>query len=214
MKVGLLGGTFNPIHNAHLRIARAAQEECGLTQVIFIPAADPPHKPLAGDVSFAHRAAMVKLAIAGEADFSLSLLEGDRGGKSYSIDTLRTFRQQYGREQLYFIIGGDSFLDIGSWHCYSELFNESNIIVVERPGCRICTPHEALPEAIRDHFRPIPGGLQHNSGSTVTFITGVPVELSSTEIRSLAATGADLGHVVPATVAAYISQQRIYYQCQ
>ena len=118
MKIGLLGGSFNPVHNAHLRIADGAKLACGLERVIFIPAADPPHKILVGDVSFAQRAQMVRLAIAGRADFELSSLEEERGGKSYSIDTIAEFRNQRPDSEIYFIIGGDSFLDIGTWHRY------------------------------------------------------------------------------------------------
>ena len=95
MKIGLLGGSFNPIHNAHLRIAGEAQAACLLDRIIFIPTADPPHKLLAGNVSFEHRAAMVALAIAGRPDFEMSTIEAERVGKSYSIDTIREFRERF-----------------------------------------------------------------------------------------------------------------------
>src|SRR6185369_431831 len=95
MRIGLLGGSFNPIHNAHLRIAGEARETCLLDKVIFIPAADPPHKPLAGDVSFENRSTMVGMAIAGRPDFEMSTVEAERAGKSYSIDTIKTFRERF-----------------------------------------------------------------------------------------------------------------------
>jgi len=113
MKIGLMGGTFNPIHRAHLRIAEEARDLCGLDRVLFIPAADPPHKPLAGDVSFAVRCEMVRLAIAGNPAFELSEVEGEREGKSYSIDTIGFFHTQRPDDQLFFIIGSDSFFEIG-----------------------------------------------------------------------------------------------------
>lgn len=211
MKLGLLGGTFNPVHNAHLRIAAAAQRACGLERIIFIPAADPPHKPLAGDVSFEHRAAMVRLAIAGQGNFELSLLEGERGGKSYSIDTIQSFRQSHRDDRLFFIIGGDSFLEIGTWHRYLELLAACSLIVVERPGCRIADPLAALPEEARSRYHREGSNLHHQSGTTITCITGAPLALSSTEIRQCAARGDDLSQLVPGSVAAYISQQRIYH---
>jgi nicotinate-nucleotide adenylyltransferase len=216
MKIGLLGGSFNPIHNAHLRIADEARSACRLDRVIFIPAADPPHKLLEGDVSFARRSHMVSMAIAGRSGFEMSTVEAERGGKSYSIDTIRTFRERLPEDELYFIIGADSFLDIGTWHRFAEIFSLCNLIVVERPGCRIVNPLEALPEAVRGVFTldDNTGRLMHHCGTTVNFIKGSPLELSSTEIRRLAAADADITRYVPSDVAAYISQQRIYHQCQ
>ena len=116
MKLGLLGGTFNPIHLAHLRIAEEAREAAGLDQVLFIPAADPPHKPLAGDVSFELRAAMVQWAIAANPAFGFSDIEARRGGKSYTVDTLTALRTARPGDELHFIIGSDSFLELGLWH--------------------------------------------------------------------------------------------------
>ncbi|MFZ2949574.1 MAG: nicotinate-nucleotide adenylyltransferase [Desulfuromonadaceae bacterium] len=215
MRIGLLGGSFNPVHNAHLRIAEEAQRACGLDKVIFIPAADPPHKPVAGGVSFAARSTMVGIAIAGRASFEMSTIEAERGGKSYSIDTIWAFRERFPDDDLFFIIGGDSFLEIGTWHRYDEIFRSCNLIVVERPGCPIADPLAALPEAVRAEFtiQSETGRLTHRSGTALFFITGSPLELSSTEIRRLAAGGADLARYVPHDVAAYISHQRIYHQC-
>jgi nicotinate-nucleotide adenylyltransferase len=215
MRIGLMGGSFNPVHNAHLRIAEEAQRACGLDRVIFIPAADPPHKPVAGGVSFAIRSAMVGIAIAGRPDFEMSNIEAERGGKSYSIDTIRAFRERFPDDELFFIIGGDSFLEIGTWHRYHEIFRSCNLIVVERPGCPITDPLDALPEAVRGEFTlgSETGRLTHRSGTALFFITGSPLEISSTEIRRLAAGGADLTRYVPHDVAAYISNQRIYHQC-
>ena len=216
MRIGLMGGSFNPVHNAHLRIAGEAQAACLLDRIIFIPAADPPHKPLAGDVSFKHRSTMVSMAIAGRAGFEMSTVEAERGGKSYSVDTIRAFREMFPGDELFFIIGGDSFLEIGSWHRYAEIFPQCNLIVVERPGCPVTDPLEALPAAVRGEFAfdGKTGRLTHHSGTTLYFITGSPLEFSSTEIRRLAAGGADITRYVPPDVATYISQQRIYHQCQ
>lgn len=216
MRTGLLGGSFNPVHNAHLRIAEEALAACLLDRVIFIPAADPPHKPLAGNVSFEHRSTMVRLAIAGHPGFEMSTIEAERGGKSYSIDTIRTYRERQPEEELFFIIGGDSFMEIGTWHRYDEIFRSCNLVVVERPGCPVTNRLDALPEAVRGEFtlESETGRLKHYSGMALIFITGAPLDISSTEIRRLAAGGADLTRYVPHDVAEYISQQRIYHQCQ
>lgn len=215
MRIGLLGGSFNPVHNAHLHIAGEAQHACRLDSVIFIPAADPPHKSLAGNVSFEQRAAMVGLAISGRTDYRLSTVEAEREGKSYSIDTILTFRDRFPGDELFFIIGGDSFLEIGTWHRYAEIFSLCNLIVVERPGCPINHPLEALPAAVRGEFtfENVSGCLTHSSGTSTVFITGTPLELSSTEIRIRIAAESDISQYVPPAVAAYISHQRIYHQC-
>jgi len=212
MKIGLMGGTFNPVHNAHLRIAEEARIACALDRIIFIPAADPPHKKLAGDVSFDLRCQMVRLAIKGHPFFELSTLEGERGGKSYSIDTIRIVQKQMPDAELYFIIGGDSFLELGSWHSYADIFRSCHLVVFERPGCIMENPLDALPVVVRGEFgyNGKSRTLSHVSGHFVYFVPSVLQDISSTEIRRLSASGSSIDTFVPPAVAAYISQQRIY----
>jgi nicotinate-nucleotide adenylyltransferase len=216
MNIGLMGGTFNPVHLGHLRIAEEARELCRLDRVLFIPAGDPPHKPLAGEVSFARRREMVRLAIAGNPAFELSDVEGQRGGKSYSIDTIGYFNTQRPADRLFFIIGSDSFLEIGLWHRYAEIFRLCSLIVVERPGRPLADPLEALPVAIRGEFSYTETlrRLQHASGQSVHILAGRPLDISSTDIRSLVAAGRSISHLVPNAVEAYIKSQRIYTECQ
>jgi len=216
MNIGLMGGTFNPVHLGHLRIAEEARELCRLDRVLFIPTGDPPHKPLAGEVSFARRREMVRLAIAGNPAFELSDVEGQRGGKSYSIDTIGFFHTQRPADRLFFIIGSDSFLEIGLWHRYAEIFRLCSLIVVERPGRPVADPLEALPVAIRGEFgyTEPPRRLQHASGQYVHILAGRPLDISSTVIRSLVAAGRSISHLVPNAVEAYIKSQRIYTECQ
>ena len=216
MNIGLMGGTFNPVHLAHLRIAEEARESFGLDAVIFIPAADPPHKPLAGDVAFSQRCEMVRLAIAGNPAFELSDIEGQRVGKSYSIDTLAFFRTQHPDNSLYFIIGSDSFFELGLWHRYAEIFRLCSLIVVERPGRPVADSLAALPVAIRGEFSytDAPCRLKHVSGQCVLILKGRPLDISSTAIRRLVAAGSPLTRLVPPAVEAYIKSQRIYTECQ
>ena len=215
MNIGLMGGTFNPVHLAHLRIAEEARESFGLDTVVFIPAADPPHKPLSGDVAFTQRCEMVGLAIAGNPSFELSDIEGQRAGKSYSIDTLGYFRTQRPDDTLFFIIGSDSFFEIGLWHRYAEIFRLCNLIVVERPGRPVTDPLAALPVAIRGEFSYTSEShrLQHESGQSVHFLKGCPLDISSTGIRHLVACSRTITYLVPSAVEAYITNQRIYTEC-
>jgi nicotinate-nucleotide adenylyltransferase len=216
MNIGLMGGTFNPVHYAHLRSAEEARELCSLDRVVFIPASDPPHKPLAGDISFYRRCEMVRLAIAENPAFALSDLEGNRPGKSYSIDTIGVFREKYPDDGLFFIIGSDSFLEIGSWHRCVDIFRICSLIVVERPGFQTINPLEALPVAIRGEFGYTSGshGLKHRSGQSVHFLQGCQMDISSTKIRHQIATGRSVTYLVPPGVESYIKDQRIYTECQ
>jgi nicotinate-nucleotide adenylyltransferase len=214
-RIGLMGGTFNPVHLAHLRIAEEARDMCGLDRVVFIPAGDPPHKPLAGEVPFAQRCEMVRLAIAGNPAFELSEIEGQRAGKSYSIDTIAAFRRAHPADHLFFIIGSDSFLEIGLWHRFAEIFRSCSLIVVERPGCPVSDPPAALPIAIRQELSYSAASrlLEHSAGTSVRFISGCPLAISSSEIRRLAAAGRSIAYLVPPPVEAYIKEQRMYNEC-
>lgn len=216
MKIGLMGGTFNPVHLAHLRIAEEAREACGLDRVLFIPAADPPHKPLAGQVSFGQRCGMVELAIAGNPRFELSDMEGRRPGKSYSIDTILALQAEHPGDELHFIIGGDSFLEIGLWHCYGDILRSCSLIVVERPGSPIIDPPAALPVAIRSEFRYTAASrvLVHRNGTAIRILNGCPLDISSSIIRSLVEQERSITYLVPPAVEAYITEQGIYHQCR
>jgi nicotinate-nucleotide adenylyltransferase len=215
MRIGLMGGTFNPIHLAHLRIAEEAREMCSLDRVVFIPAADPPHKPLAGEVPFLQRCRMVSLAIIGNPGFEISEIEGQRAGKSYSIDTINHFRAEYPDAGLFFIIGSDSFLEIGLWYRYAEIFRTCSLIVIERPGCPVMDPPAALPDAIRAEFsyNVASRELTHQSGERVQFLSGSLLDISSSTIRHLVAAGRSITYLVPPAVEAYIKEQRMYTTC-
>jgi len=158
---------------------------------------------------------MVRLAIAGHPTFELSDIEGKRKGKSYSVDTIGFIRTQRPADELFFIIGSDSFFEIGLWHRYAEIFRLCSLIVVERPGRPVENPLEALPVAIRGEFSytEAPPRLQHASGHCVHILRGRPLGISSTVIRSLVAAGRSISHLVPPAVEAYIKNQRIYTEC-
>ena len=212
MKVGIIGGTFNPIHLAHLRIAEGVRDSFGLDRVIFIPAATPPHKPLAGETPFTQRLAMVRLAIQDNPAFSVSGIEGEREGMSYSIDTLRALRADHPDDEFFFIIGSDSFQEIGSWHEFDAIFACCNLVAVERPGAAITDLMSVLPVSVAGEFGHYPAEhrLAHRSGYSVYYQRGIPFNISSSTIRELARQGRSLRYLVPPAVEHYIKEQGLY----
>lgn len=212
MKTGILGGTFNPIHLAHLRIAEEVQQACELDRLLFIPAAEPPHKNVAGQVAFMHRLAMVELAIKSNPKFHASDLETRRSGKSFSVDTLEILRQEDPRGERYFIIGLDSYRDIASWKDFTRLFSLSHMVVTTRPGVVMSDPLEPLPVAIREDFcyAEDAGEIRHKSGNLLIFLEETCLDISSTQIRSMLANKQSVRHLVPPGVADYIEEHSLY----
>lgn len=212
MNIGILGGTFNPIHLAHLRIAEEAREEFSLDRVLVIPAAQPPHKLLPGEATFAARYEMVRLGVEGNPFFQASDLEAKRGGTSYSIETLRELGARHPDDTLYFIMGSDSFADIGTWHQYEAIFSCADIIVVGRPGSESFRLPEGLRVAMGDDFcyDPAARRFSHRSGHFVHYLEGTPLDISSSGIRELARHGRSLRYLVPEKVAGYIKEQHLY----
>ena len=212
MKVGILGGTFNPIHYGHLRIAEDVRDRFALDRVLFVPAATPPHKPLAGNLSFAQRASLVERAIAGNPAFALSDIEGRRGGTSWLIDTLREFRVANPGDEFFFIMGSDSFADIGSWKEYRDYFSLCNIVVAERPGTSLAGLFGQLPADVLGEFVPYPAEkrLAHRSGYSVYFFAGVHHAVSSSKVRELLQTGRSIRYLVPPAVEHHLIEQEFY----
>lgn len=212
MRIGILGGTFNPIHMAHLRIAEEVRERFDLAKVVFVPAATPPHKPLAGDLPFSVRYRMVELAIAGNPFFTVSDIEGKREGKSYSIDTILTFLKEHPDDELLFVIGSDSFLDIGTWYRYEAIFSLCNIVVVERPASVVLSLRSSMPLDLLPQFSAgeAENRLVHSSGHSVHYMKGIPLNISSSAIRALAGDGQSIRYLVPDRVEQYIKENRLY----
>ncbi|WP_305044418.1 nicotinate-nucleotide adenylyltransferase [Geoalkalibacter sp.] len=212
MKTGILGGTFNPIHLAHLRIAEEVREALGLDRVLFVPAATPPHKALSGEVAFHHRLAMVRAAIADNTAFAVSDLESRRGGKSYSVDTLRILREEAPGEEFFFIMGMDSFREIHTWYAYTRLFELCHIVVTARPGSAGGPPRTLLPVAVADQFcyDGAAERLVHRSGFSVFFLEETFLDISSTRIRQLVAAGRSVRYLVPPAVESYLHHHALY----
>jgi nicotinate-nucleotide adenylyltransferase len=211
-RIGLFGGTFNPIHLGHLRGAEEVRESFGLRTVVFIPAALPPHKSPEEVAEVKHRLEMVRLAVTTNSSFSLSDVEIKRPGRSYSIDTIRHFREEYPEGHLYFILGGDAFTEIETWKEFRSLFSLCNFIVMARPGFWKTPLPAQLPEALKQvlrYDREVSGWV-HNSGHTLHFQEITFLDISSTKVRELLERGESVRYLIPGEVGAYIRRYGLY----
>jgi nicotinate-nucleotide adenylyltransferase len=211
MRVGLLGGTFNPIHLGHLHIAEEVLRSCELDQVWFIPACQPPHKNVAAAVPFVQRLDMVEAALAGCERFRACDIEGRRGGTSYSVETLRQLHDNYPAYEFFFIMGLDSFQEVSSWKDYTQLFAYAHIVVAARPGFE-GDLRELLPVAIAERFCYDSDSkkLTADSGFSVVLVPHTDRDISSTDIRKRIVAHQDCGALLPAAVADYIAAHSLY----
>ncbi|MGE5219009.1 MAG: nicotinate-nucleotide adenylyltransferase [Chloroflexota bacterium] len=213
MKIGLFGGTFDPIHWGHLRSAEEVSETFGLDRVYFIPAAVPPHKRGQTATPARDRLQMVRLAVAKNPRFQVSTAEISRPGVSYSIDTIREFAAKKQRgDALYFIIGLDAFREIGTWKNFAEIFPLCNFIVTSRPGNKDKDPLRGTGVAVKKLFcydfkRK---NYRHESGTRIFFDELTDIAISASEIRALVKTGKSIRYLVPAEVERYIKRRGLY----
>ena len=173
-RIGLFGGSFNPIHTGHLRAAEEIRERFALDQVVFIPAHISPHKPEATRDSARHRMAMLQRATSHNRHFTVWDVEFNRPGKSYSVETLRHFREAFPEARApFFIMGIDTFMEIESWKQYRDLFALCNFIVMTRPGYELPSATEIIPRqlAVEFSFQREEKRYVHASGSSV-FMAG------------------------------------------
>jgi nicotinate-nucleotide adenylyltransferase len=207
--LGLLGGTFDPVHLGHLRCAQEVLEAFHLSQVIFILASTPPHKTDRPIISTRHRWEMVKMAIADNPSFALSDVEIRREGKSYSIETIAYYHSNIGNKgRLFFILGADAFCEIETWKDYPQLFTLCNFIVISRPNfnpfkATVLQSEGFQNEGKGQHFR-------HPSGNSLYLHQVTPIGISSTEIRGAIKEGRSIKYLVPKEVEDYIEKHRLY----
>jgi nicotinate-nucleotide adenylyltransferase len=212
-KIGLFGGTFNPIHLGHLRSAEEIRESFELDEVIFIPASDPPHKNKGKIIPASLRAEMVRLSIVDNPRFALSEVELRRPGKSYSVQTIGHFRQRFGEDtQLYFILGLDAFLEINTWKDCAALFSLCHFIVMTRPGFEKNFSPEHLPVEPEGNFcyDPHKGGYAHPSGFFIFPKEITALDISSTKIRENIQKGRSVRYLIPPSVEAFIYKNKLY----
>jgi nicotinate-nucleotide adenylyltransferase len=194
---GVFGGTFDPIHVAHLAVAEAARDTYGLRRVLFVPASEPPHKPGRGITPVEHRLAMVEAAIAGNAGFKISRIEIERPGPSYTVDTLVALRDTDPGGHLALILSAESFAELPTWHRAEGILELADLIVAPREGYRTV--------ATETVGREVPLGE-----TRVVHLDGPRIRLSASEIRERAAAGRSIRYLVPDAVAAYIGDHDLY----
>jgi nicotinate-nucleotide adenylyltransferase len=209
VSLGILGGTFNPIHRAHLRLADVARAELGLSRVLFVPAGDPPLKHR--DVAPArHRLAMLLLALEDRPDCEVLELEIERPGPSYTVDTLAALRERHPEERLWFIVGADALAQLDEWRSPERLFELASFAAARRPGAPGGLA-ELLPPRLARAFRRVDArSWIHSSGQELRELPFPPMDVSATQIRARAARGEDLGPWVTPRVAAYIAKHQLY----
>ncbi len=212
-RLGLFGGTFNPIHYGHLRSAEEVCEALALDHLWFIPAGHPPHKTAQGITSFEVRLEMSRLAVGDHPVMSVSDLEGRRPGRSYSIETLRQIRLEVGPTwELYFILGLDAILEIATWKDYKDLFAMSHFVVLDRPGYDRQRLGEVLLGEVHPLFRPLQGerSFQHPSGHNVVLQETTLMDISGTGIREMVRCGRSIRYLLPEAVREYIITHKLY----
>lgn len=221
LKVGLLGGSFNPIHNGHLTIARHVHESMQLSQVLFIPTGDPPHKRDGSLAPANVRLEMVRLAIADNPLFTVSDIEIRRTGKSYSIDTIRALHHHYGPStELFFIIGLDAFLDFPTWREPTELLRICHVVVVPRPGqsFQALAGMSLLPSLHSNELAGLDTGALNRLDITIPSDPGVtclafpPCATSASEIRRRVRNKLPLVNMLPPLVQSYILRHSLYQE--
>lgn len=193
--IGIMGGTFDPVHYGHLVIAEESRVRFGLDEVVFVPAGQPAHKPEYGDTGKEHRYAMTVIATASNPYFTCSRVEMDREGPSFAIDTVRFFMKDYPGAEVYFITGIDAIIEILTWHEHSKLKDLCRFIAATRPGYVQADIENALPGEYVER---------------IDILEAPGVDISGTEIRRRVSVGQSIRYLVPDDVMAYIMKHNMY----
>jgi nicotinate-nucleotide adenylyltransferase len=207
-RVGIMGGTFDPIHCGHLEAASAVEAALGLTELLIVPSNVPPHRPPPAASSY-HRFAMVSLAVAGRPGWRASDLELRDNARSFTSTTLQNLHGQgYAPTELYFIIGADAFADIVSWMDYPAILDYAHFAVVARPGHRIAEASQRLPALAGRMVRPPLDSSRHDP--SIVLLEAPTPDVSSTAIRERRLRGESIAGLVPDSVRQHIEQHELY----
>jgi len=209
-RLAVFGGTFDPVHTAHLRAALEAAEEIGLDRVLFMPCAQPPHpKPVTA--SPAQRLQMLELATRDNPLFGVSDLECRLGGTSYTVRTLEVLAQEHPEANIYFLIGADAFFHLHTWHHFERLFELADFVVMARPKSPRTDVLDYLKNHVDQDFAPAGDGwVRVNGAHGAKRVSTTLLSISSTDIRRRAAEGLRLTYLVPPAVEEYIGRMNLY----
>jgi nicotinate-nucleotide adenylyltransferase len=212
LRLGILGGTFDPIHLGHLRVAEEITEKLNLERLFLIPSAVPPHKETKPVTPFEHRFAMAQLAAKESPKFEALNIEGRRQGYSYSVETLRELHQIHRPNPIFFfIIGMDAFLEIKTWREYERLFEYTHFVVITRPG----SPYRELEPFLSSLDKGFArsdeeGGFLHPSGNKILCEQTTHMDISSTQIRERVMAGKSIRFLVLESVRSYLIEKELY----
>jgi nicotinate-nucleotide adenylyltransferase len=212
--IGIIGGTFDPVHYGHLRLAEELGETLRLAEVRFVPSGTPPHRS-APQVAADHRLAMVRLAVAGNPRFAVDEREVRRAGPGYTFDTLAGLRAEAGESRpIVLLVGADAFLEFATWHRWHEIFGLAHVAVAHRPGYPVERWDERMPQPLAREYsarlmqQPLATHLQPAGGIVVVPFTAL--DISATAIRDLLRAGASPRYLLPASVLDYIQSNKLY----
>lgn len=197
-KIGIFGGTFDPIHYGHLTIGQLALETCQLDELYFVPAGHPPHKDANDVTDTLHRYQMVMMALAPYSQFRICDYEIKKSTPSYTLHLLMYFREQFPEDDLYLVMGADSFRELELWYRYKELLSLTHLVVMNREGGDVLS----LEERARRYI--------NNYQASITLITGIRLDVSSSMLRRMVQDHLPIKHLLPEGVARYIEKERLY----
>ncbi len=206
----MFGGTFDPVHKGHIAVAELAIHKLSLDGILFIPAADPPHKKQPG-ASYSHRVAMLEIALAGaNPEFQVSLLEAERAAPSYTVDTLLELKKRLGSQNFYFIIGADSLLELHLWYRFRRLPELTDFIVAARPGISMDAVQQAITR-LPGNFLPAGSVMQwsREDGARIFYLAQTAEDVSSSSIRRQISRGQQ-PNTVSNKVLEYITAHGLY----
>jgi len=207
-KVGILGGTFNPPHLGHLRLAEEVAYSYGLSRVIFVPACIPPHKTNQYIAPPSHRMEMTRLACSDNPLFKASDIEIRLEGPSYTVNTLSAFAREEAQD-LYFILGTDALKEIGSWKDFEKLFRLTNFIVVTRPQVEFSAAWYEVPDVVRSQFH-VEGDVYRSDSRKLIPSAVRGLDISSTMIRTMIGEEMSVRYLVPESVRSHITEHQLY----
>jgi len=206
--IGVYGGSFDPVHLGHIRIAREVCVSLDLEQVLFIPNCNPPHRASAA-VSTEDRVAMLRLAVDHETQFKIDLREIKRVGVSYMIDTLKSIREDYPSTSLILLVGEDAFNNFDQWRCWRDIFSLCHIAIINRPKIKL-TCQGLLAKEYADRFRQDKASLMQEKSGYIIRCTVVEQEIASSQIRELLIKKKGISSLVTTSVKNYIAEHELY----